>query len=258
MSLIIILAIVLVFCLFVCLFVFTETVSERSASDPPEVIIFQLENQHLPESVTHLDDCQLPVDILLVTFKGFEILSCLSYLNPGFVKTFHRDLGFVYLGDMGEDEGKLNIAVTSCYRDSASPGGSMVVLLNAVHILGPKAVFSVGSCWSLDYDKVKLGDIVMSEEIITCGSCKITEGGIEGRGFHFPLKARVLQLMFNAGDGWQPPLKDPEAREFKIHLSTILSGPVEVIDSPKHCKALIDRFPEAVAMEEEGEGKFLA
>ena len=29
-----------------------------------------------------------------------------------------------------------------------------------------------------------------------------------------------------------------------------------MIDSPKHCKALIERFPEAVAMEEEGEGEF--
>ena len=244
--------------LFVCLFVFTETVSERSASDPPEVIIDQLKNQTLPKSVTHLDDCQLPVDILLVTFKGFEILNCLSYLNPGFVKTFHRDLGFVYLGDMGEDERKLNIAVTRFYRGSASPGGSMVVVLNAVHILRPKAVFCVGSCRSLDYDKVKLGDIVMSEEIITCGSCKITEGGIEERGVKFRLKPRLLKVILCACYGWKPPIKDPEALEVKIHRSTILSGPVEVIDSPKHCKALIEQFPEAVAIEEEGEGEFLA
>lgn len=60
------------------------------------------------------------------------------------------------------------------------------------------------------------------------------------------------------GHGWKPPLKDPKALEVKIHRGTILSGPLEVIDSPKHFKALIDRFPESVAMEEEGEGKILA
>ena len=132
----------------------------------------------------------------------------------------------------------------------------MIVVLYAVNVLKPKAVFCVGSCTSLDYDKVKLGDIVMLEKLITYGPCKITEGGIEERGFKVPLKSGLLKVKLRAGDGWKPPLKDPKALEVKIHHGTILSGPVEVIDSPKHCKALIERFPEAVAMEEEGEGKF--
>ena len=245
-------------CCCCCFFFFTETASERSATDPPEVIINQLKNQDLPKSVTHFDDCLLPVDILLLTVEDCEFLSCLSYLNPGFCKTFHRDLGFVYLGDMGKDVRKLNIAVMNCYRGSASPGGSMIVVLYAVNVLKPKAVFCVGSCTSLDYDKVKLGDIVMLEKLITYGPCKITEGGIEERGFKVPLKSGLLKVKLRAGDGWKPPLKDTKALEVKIHHGTILSGPVEVIDSPKHCKALIDRFPEAVAMEGEGEGEFLA
>ena len=239
-------------------FFFTETTSERSTPVPPEVIINLLKNQDLPQSVTHLDDCQLPVDILLLTVEDCEFLSCLSYLNPGFCKTFHRDLGFVYLGDMGKDERKLNIAVMSCHRGAVTPGGSVVVVLKAVNVLRPKAVFCVGSCRSLGYDKVKLGDIVMFEKLITSGPCRITEGGIEERGVKVPLKSRLLKVIPRAGDGWKPPLKDPKAPEVKIRRGTILSGPVEVIDSPKHCKALIDRFPEAVAMDEEGEGEFLA
>ncbi|KAM7441969.1 hypothetical protein ABFA07_009003 [Porites harrisoni] len=235
-----------------------ETASKRSLTVPPEVTINQLKNQDLPKSVTHFDDCQLPVDILLLTVEDCEFLSCLSYLNPGFFKTVHDDLGFVYLGDMGEGERKLSIAVMNCYRGSASPGGSMIVVLNAVKVLRPKAVFCVGSCRSLDYDKVKLGDIVMLEKLITYGPCTITEGGIEERGFKVPLKPGLLKLKLRAGDGWKPPLKDPKALEVKIHHGTILSGPVEVIDSPKHCKALIERFPEAVAVEEEGEGVFAA
>ena len=150
-----------------CFVFFTETASKGSLTVPPEVIIDQLKNQDLPKSVTHLDDCQLPIDILLLTVEDCEFLSCLSHLNPGFFKTIHDDLGFVYLGDMGEDERKLSIAVMNCYRGSASPGGSMFVVLNAVNVLRPKAVFCVGSCRSLDYDKVKLGDIVMLEKLIT-------------------------------------------------------------------------------------------
>ena len=239
-------------------FFFTETASERSAIVPPEVIINQLKSRDLPKHVTHFDECRLPVDILLLTVEDCEFLSCLSYLNPGFCKTFHRDLGFVYLGDMGEDERKLNIAVMCCYRGSTSPGGSTVFVLNAVNVLRPKAVFCVGCCRSLDYDKVKLGDIVMLDKLITYGPCKITEGDIEERGVKVPLKSGLLKVKLRAGDGWKPPLRNPEALEVKIHHGTILSGPVEIIDSPKHCKALIERFPEAVAMDEEGEGEFLA
>ena len=252
-------AILLVFCLFVLfLFFFTETGLERSTTDPPEVIIKQLKNQDLPKSVTHFDDCQLPVDFLLLTVEDCELLSCLSFLNPDFCKTYRSDLGFVYLGDVGEDEKKLNIAVMSCYKGAASPGGSIVVVLNAVKVLRPKAVFCVGSCRSLNYDKVKLGDIVMFEKLITYGPCKITESGIEERGVKVPLKSGLLKVILRAGDGWKPPLKGPKPLEVKIHRGTILSGPLEVIDSPKHCKALVNRFPEAVAMEEEGEGEFLA
>ena len=239
-------------------FFFTETALKRSLTVPPEVIINQLKIQDLPNSVTHFDDCHLPVGILLLTVEDCEFLSCLSHLNPGLRKTFHDDLGFVYLGDVGEDERKLSIAVMCCYRGSASPGGSTVVVLNAVKVLRPKAVFCVGSCRSLDCDKVKLGDIVMSEKLITYGPCKITEGGIIERGFKVPLKSGLLKVKLRAGDGWKPPLKDTKALEVKIHHGTILSGPVEVIDSPKLCMALLDRFPEAVAMEEEGEGEFLA
>ena len=94
------------FCFCFCLFCFflAETVSERSASDPPEVIINQLKNRDLRKRATHLDVSRLPVDVLLLTVEDCEFLSCLSFLNPGFCSNFHRDLAYVYLGDMGKDE----------------------------------------------------------------------------------------------------------------------------------------------------------
>ena len=130
----------------------------------------------------------------------------------------------------------------------------MIVVLNAVKALRPKSVFCVGSCRSLDCNKVKLGDVVVLEKLITYGPCKITEGGIEERGVKVPLKSGLLKVMLRAGDGWQPPLKDLDAREVEIHRGAFLSGPEEVIDR-KRCEALLERFPEVVAIEREGEGK---
>ena len=236
---------------------FTETASERSAWEPPEVTIYQVKNQDLPKRAVHLDDRQLPVDILLLTVEDCEFLSCLSYLNPDFCKYFHRDLGYMYLGDMGEDRRRLKIAVMNCCRGSSSSGGSVVVVLNAAKVLRPKAVFCVGSCSGLDCNKVNLGDIVVLEKLVTYGPCKITEGGIEERGVKVPLKSGLSKVILRAGDGWKPPLKDPKALEVKIHRGTFLSGPEE-IDNCNRCKTLIERFPQAVAIEEEGEGEFLA
>ena len=238
-------------------FFFIETVSEKFATDVPEVVFTQLKMKDLPGRATHLKDCQLPIDILILTVEDCEFLSCLSCLNQGFCKTFHRDLGYVYLGDMGE-EMKLNIAVMNCHRGSTTPGGSVVAVLNSVKVLGPKAVFCVGSCSGLDCNKVKLGDVVISEKLITYGPCKTTEDGIEERGVKVPLKSGLSKVMLRAGDGWKPPLKDPTALEVEVRRGAFLSGP-EIVTDRKRCEALIERFPDAVAIEGEGEGKlFLA
>ena len=241
---------------------FIESASETSATDPPQVIARQIRNKDLPAKSKPFDDCQIQVDILLLTVMkedtcdDCEFLSCLAYLNPDFCKIYHPDLGYVYLGDMGEDDLKLNVAVMKCYEGSSSTGGSIVVVINAVKVLKPKAVFCVGSCSGLNVTKVSLGDVVVLKKLVTYAFSKVTENGIEELGVKVPLKPHLSKLILGAGDGWTPPLKDPGALEVKIHRGTFLSGP-EVINNHKRCNALIERFPEAVAIEREGEGKFL-
>lgn len=228
----------------------TETASVTDDTDPPEVTIRQLKNKDLPGRSEQLDDRQLPVDILLLTVEDWEFLSCLSHLNPGFGKFYHGELGPVYLGKMG-DGVTLTIAVMKCCK-----GSSVLVVQNAVKVLGPKAVFAVGSCSGLDCKKVELGDVVVLDKLITYAPSKVTENGIEELGVKVPLKPRLAKLATTAGGGWEPPLKDAKALEVKIHRGAFLSGP-EVIDSPERCRALIKRFRGAVAIEGEGEGTFL-
>ena len=242
------------------LFNFTENVSEKSATGPPEVrIARQIRNKDLPAKSNLLDDCQIQVDILLLTVmkedtcEDCEFLSCLAHLNPGFCKVYHPDLGYVYLGDMGENDLKLNVAVMKCCEGSSS---TVVVVINAVKVLKPKAVFCVGSCSGLNVTKVNLGDVVVLKKLVTYAFSKVTENGIEEQGVKVPLKPHLSRLILSAGEGWKPPLKDATALEVKIHRGTFLSGPKD-INNHKRCNALIERFPEAVAIEREAEGKFL-
>ena len=46
---------------------------------------------------------ELPVDILLLTVKDCEFLSCVSNLNPGYIRSSRDNLGTVYFGLMGTD-----------------------------------------------------------------------------------------------------------------------------------------------------------
>ena len=185
-----------------------------------------------------------------------EFLSCLAHLNPGFCRIYHPNLGCAYVGDIGENDLKLNVAVVKCYEGSSSTGGSIFVVIDAVQVLKPKAVFCVGSCSGLNVTRVNLGDVVVLKKLVTYAFSKVTENGIEELGVKVPLKPHLSKLILSAGDGWKPPLKDPRALEVKIHRGTFLSGP-EVISNHQQCNALIERFPEAVAIEREGEGKFL-
>ena len=186
--------------------------------------------------------------MLLLTVEDCEFLSCLSYLNDSFCKSYCKKLGYVYFGEMGEGEIKLRTAVMKCHRGSVTAGGSTVSVLSAVRILRPKAVFLVGVCYSLKSCEIKLGDVIISEKLITCVPSS------EEFGDKVPLKSLFLRLIPNAGDGWEAPLKDPKALDVKIHRGDFLSVP-GVIDNNECCETLIKRFPQAVAMELEGQGK---
>lgn len=143
---------------------------------------------------------------------------------------------------------KVKISVMKCYKGSITAGGSAVCVSAAVRVLRPKAVFLVGICHSLKSSEVKLGDVVISEMLITCGTSS------DEVGDKVPLISRLLKLIPNAGDGWKAPLKDSKALKVKMHRGDILSVP-GVIDNNESRETLIKRFPRAIAMELEGQGK---
>ena len=91
-----------------------------------------LTNKELPKKSKRLDLEQLPIDILLLTVKDCEFLACLSLLT-GFSRMFQKDLGDVYIGNIGE----MKIAVMKCRMGAAGPGSAAVVVRDAVKALTP-------------------------------------------------------------------------------------------------------------------------
>ena len=229
-----------------------------SKKEPPEIDGPPMKtNRDLPKKSNAWKDAQLPIDILLLTVKDCEFLNCLSYLN-GIFRSYHDKLGKVYFGSIGDEGMLLKVALLKCDKGSTGPGGSTVVVKNAVEVLGPRAVFCVGFCAGLNCKKVKLGDVVVSAKLITYAAKKVLKDGIQDRGDRVPVPERIAKLIPDVAAGWVAPLKTTEKLDVTVHRDGVfLSGP-ELVDNSERRKELVSRFPEAIAIEMEGEGKSLA
>ena len=182
-------------------------------------------------------DDWLPVDILLLTVEDCEFLGCYAFMKNPF-KSYRKDLGYVYFGNMGESESEpLKVALMKCCEGSIGPGGSQMVTKNAVMQLRPKVVYSVGYCESLKPCTARLGDVVISSNLST-------------QAFRTPVGKDIRNLIQHSRDGWNPPLRIPNARKVNVHRDgEILSGV-----GPPSAKLSCVSNSNATAVESEGEG----
>ncbi|XP_067018457.1 uncharacterized protein [Acropora muricata] len=224
---------------------------ERSQPSPedkksPQLSCKLKKRGDVPKSTEKWSDDHLPIDILLLTsVESCDFLSCFSFLDQPF-KCYKREIGYVYFGRMGDvsDQEKLKVALINCSKGAAAPGGSLTVVLNAVKVLQPKAVFSVGTCISLGLEKARMGDVIISSKLSTA------------EGFITPGSPLLGNLVRDAPYGWDAPLKNPEEWEVKVHCSgDILSQSLtEKCQNVNVC----EQYPKAVAIETEGEGVYAA
>ena len=233
--------------------------SDTGNCNPPEIDATKLPARRLlktsdlpgPKDATVWEEVlkELPVDILLLTVKDCEFLSCVSHLNKGYIRSSYDNLGTLYFGLMGTGPTFLKIAVKKCCP------GSLTTVVNGVEVLGPKAVFCVGFCGGLG-EEVGLGDVAILAKLRTYSSVKVTDSGIRERGLAVPLDRNLLNLIKIADHGWKAPLKDsPVVKVWKDGV--YLSGP-EKVESEERREELVKRFPDAIAIEMEEQGENVA
>ena len=236
----------------------TESISTLVIDDiPPPISITIPKRKDLPNKSKLWKDVKLPIDILLLTVKEYEFLSCYYFLKNSFRSNSTR-LGIVYFGEMGGDHSsKLRVALMTCSEGSSVPGGSLVVVKNAVTVLKPKAVFCVGACLGLQRSKAKLGDVVVSSKLTQYAGKNVSDGGAQPTGgARVPVSRDVSRLIRHAGDGWKAPLaQNSSERDIEVHCDAeYLSGP-EFVRAKWRCDELVAMHPEALAIDMEGEGE---
>ncbi|XP_044166081.1 uncharacterized protein LOC122950022 [Acropora millepora] len=224
-----------------------HSLTEHGSDDskPPQLSFKLKKTGDVVASSVKWRDVHLPVDILLLTVESCDFLSCFSLLDQPF-RSYNEDLGYVYFGHVGEasDKAKLWVALMTSSEGAATPGGSLAVGQIAFRVLRPKAVFSVGTCISLDSEKVRRGDVVISSKLTTA------------EGFKVPVSPRLGHLVKDAPYGWVPPLENPSESEVNIHPNgDILSLSLTLM---RHYDDICKEYPGAVAIETEGKGVYAA
>ena len=101
-------------------------------------------------------------------------------------------------------------------------------------------MFSVGTCSGLSSDKVKLGDVVVSAKLTTSA------------GFKSPISRHISDLVRDAPYGWVAPLENPDELEVEVHCDGHILSQTQA--SRCGCADLHLQYPEAIAVETEGEG----
>ena len=197
---------------------------------------------------------RLPIEVLLLVVEDDALLSSFSFLNDAF-KTYSRELGLVYFGVTGDDDqNKVKICLLRCSQGSIQVNAAHNVARTAIKTLKPKAVFSVGCCAGLNRAKAELGDVVISGKLSTFGDRKIIHGQQQWDGRTLDVSRNFGSLIKSAADGWKAPLKNPDARDVIVHRDAEIVTGVEVVNSSQECKRLCGQFPEAIAIEQEGQG----
>lgn len=150
---------------------------------------------------------------------------------------------------------KVKVALIRCEKGATEPNASLIVVKNAVEFLRPKAVACVGFCGSLDAQKAKLGDVVISAKLATYSNKRTQPDETEEmRGVKAHVSKNMGHLIPFAADAWYPPIKETSDYEVDVHRQYVmLSGP-EVVNNAKRRQELLKHHPDAIAIEMEGEG----
>ena len=234
----------------------TATTDENSSKniygDPPEISISLPGISELTPNLKPWENVQLPIDILLVTMKDCEFLSCYYYISDPF-RSYCIMLGFIYFGIIGDNQDvKLKVALVKVPDQSKFTNNALTVVKNAAIQLMPKAVFFVGHCCGINQESTKLGDVVVSQNLKVCTNT--IPGTRNFKSLTIPVSRNIDGLIQCAGHGWNPPLKNSTKREVEVHCGEVLMG-LDVKEAGWQRDEVVKSFPKAIAIDTEGDGK---
>lgn len=191
--------------------------------------------------------------ILLVTAREVETQAIVQLVHNEFARKpgrcFIDDKTYYDLGVIG---GRRTLMVQS-EMGTNGPGGALLTIHESINQLAPCAVVMVGIAFGMNPRKQRLGDILVSQQILDYEMQRV-ETTIDGQLRILPRGPRPeasIWLLDRCRSGlidWDGP---------KVHFGLILSG-AKLIDNQGHRDLLLRFEPEAIGGDMEGAGLYAA
>ncbi len=185
-------------------------------------------------------------DILIVTVTPTESQAVLKAFKEATGKTantvavgdrVYRDLGiikgakvFMALSEMG----------------AGGLGASQQAVQKAIAALQPHAVIMVGIAFGINEDKQKIGDVLVSKQLMLYESQRIGAGEIISRGDRVHSSTRLFNYLNNAHFDWELA---------KVRFGLVLTGE-KLVDNLDYRESLKKLATEAIGGEMEGAGLY--
>ncbi len=148
--------------------------------------------------------------------------------------------------------GSVGVALTTSRAGSDLRDGSAMVTPEAIGLVEPRAVVSVGIAFGGYTEKLRIGDVLVSTHVIPYGPAREqTDGRIHRGGEHDA--GSILLNRFLEARNWVFPRSD--GYRCKVVDGRMLSGP-KLVDSLPFKTELFTDHPEAIGGEMEGTGVY--
>jgi nucleoside phosphorylase/DNA-binding winged helix-turn-helix (wHTH) protein len=187
--------------------------------------------------------------ILIVTVTKIETQSVLKTFAPTSSEAWKsRPMGMKTYYELGI-HGNVPVFMVQSEMGSATPGGAISTVSQAIQRIQPQAVIMCGIAFGLRPDKQKLGDILVAKQILCYEPQKIDgHQGKMPRGDRVTASTRLLDRFRSADNNWAG---------VKTHFGLILSGE-KLVNDQGFRNLLLQSEPEAIGGEMEGAGLYVA
>lgn len=197
-----------------------------------------------------IGDIKEQLSVLLITVTSVETEKVRCRLKPlpahKSVLVTYASGHTYYLGTMGN----YAIVHVQSRMGAVSAGASLTTIMQSIDLWKPKAAIMVGIAFGMDSEKQQIGDVLVSDSIISYDPKRVGKDHTQHRGI-IPPSGNILLDRIRSQTGWDH--KIPTGENAKIIIGPLLSGE-SLIDNANFKKELADAFPTAVGGEMEGAG----
>jgi nucleoside phosphorylase/ribosomal protein S18 acetylase RimI-like enzyme len=191
--------------------------------------------------------------VLLLTAAQIELDTTLSMLEPSDGTSIcygYKGQAVYYFGRLGLYE----VAVAKCKAGSARRDGAAMTVQQAISDCNPIAVIAVGVAFGGYTSHLKIGDVLLSEQVISYDIKRASPTGDVYRG-PIPEAGPILLNRFSNALGWE--FKRPDGYSCKVKPGPLLSGET-LLDNLEEKVSLFSHHPTAIGGEMEATGIYAA